>query len=232
MAVEYSAGDILYFLIELDSERVIDTAKGMILSLQMAFLKTNSNFLGNLDIFRMLLQFMSYKQAEDIMIRLNEKLARQDVEGNPLFGVHNVVLACCLVYEAAYLVGREYNFLEGLTQEVMTKAEGIGANYLLSIRNEDKLRQLVFDKDFRKRDCLYIISKYNIVRMMNNKNMEKIALELWESSYDVKSNFMECSSAYRMLFYVDHDKMKDSEVHYRFYNAPARKLENYGHHQF
>ena len=58
--------------------------------------------------------------------------------------------------------------------------------------------------------------------MMNNKNMEKIALELWESSYDVKSNFMECSSAYRMLFYVEHDKMKDSEVHYRFYNTPAR----------
>jgi hypothetical protein len=35
------------------------------------------------------------------------------------------------------------------------------------------------------------MSQFNITNVMNNKNMEKIALELWSSEFDVKGNVME-----------------------------------------
>ena len=34
--------------------------------------------------------------------------------------------------------------------------------------------------------------------MLAIKNIEKIALELWTSEYDVNGTIMECSSAYKM----------------------------------
>ena len=56
----------------------------------------------------------------------------------------------------------------------------------------------MFDKDLEGRDSLTLLSKYNITGIMNNRNMEKIAIELWTSEYDVKSHFLECSSHHHL----------------------------------
>ena len=76
------------------------------------------------------------------------------------------------------------------------------------------------------------MSTYNITALLNNRSMEKIALELWTSEYDVASTFMECSSAYKMLVDSQFDKLKDAEISHRFYKRDARVIENYGHHMF
>ena len=132
----------------------------------------------------------------------------------------------------AVLVRREYPFLNAITEEIQERVEAIGRSFIERIKNEDELRLLVFDQDFQKRDSLHLMSAYNITALLNNRNMEKIALELWTSEYDVASSFMECSSAYKMLVDSQFDKLKDPEIKNRFYNTGVRVVENYGHHMF
>ena len=50
-----------------------------------------------------------------------------------------------------------------------------------------------------------LISDYNLTDIMWNKRIEKIALQLWTSDYDVKGDFMTTSSILRI---VQHDVMK------------------------
>ena len=77
------------------------------------------------------------------------------------------------------------------------------------MEDETKLRAMVFEKDFEHRDSLYLLSKWNIVEIMNNKNMEKIALELWTSEYDVKGSFMTTSSALKIVTSDSINKPRD-----------------------
>ena len=88
----------------------------------------------------------------------------------------------------------------------------------------------MFEKDFENRDSLEILSSYNITEIMDNKNMEKIALELWTSQYDVKGNIMTTSSAYKIIAYDSFNKHRDIIGDFFFMNWKYRKLENFEHH--
>jgi hypothetical protein len=73
--------------------------------------------------------------------------------------------------------------------------------YIEDIEDEVHLRSLVFEKDYENRDSLDLLSKYGIIQIMDNRNMEKIALELWTSQYDVKGHLLITSSAFMILTY-------------------------------
>ena len=84
---------------------------------------------------------------------------------------------------------------------------------------------MLFAKDLDGRDALTVIAKCNIIQVMENENVEKAALELWESEYDVRENFLRNSTTYQLLFDVSSQSLKDEENERRFYNA--RDMENY-----
>ena len=106
---------------------------------------------------------------------------------------------CVLVYETAHIFKSQYDFLSGVAAQIQDTAVRIASAFVETMTDEEQLRALVFDKDLEGRDSLTLLSKYNITGIMNNRNMEKIALELWTSEYDVKSTFLECSSALRIV---------------------------------
>ena len=64
---------------------------------------------------------------------------------------------------------------------------------------------------------------------MNNKNIEKIALELWSSNYDVKGNLMECSTALRTILYNTTNRPRDLVDDHIFFNFKFRKLSEYSY---
>ena len=94
------------------------------------------------------------------------------------------------------------------------------------------MRALVFEKDYEGRDSLELLSIYNIVSIMDNKNMEKIALELWTSQYDVKGDFMTVSSAYKIILYDSFNSPRDVVADFFFLNWKYRSLANFEHHLY
>jgi hypothetical protein len=92
-----------------------------------------------------------------------------------------------------------YSFLSSMTEKLRAMITEITGSFVQAIDDEEMLRKLVFENDFEGRDSLVLISYYEIDEIMNNKNMEKVALELWSSEYDVKGSIMECSSAWKIL---------------------------------
>jgi hypothetical protein len=86
---------------------------------------------------------------------------------------------------------KEYPFLSAYTEGIIEHLTAVGSHFISGITDEEKLRATVFEKDFEFRDALELISHYDITEIMDNKNMEKIALELWSSEYDVKGGIME-----------------------------------------
>jgi hypothetical protein len=67
---------------------------------------------------------------------------------------------------------------------------------------------------------------------MNNKNMEKIALELWTSQYDVKGTLFTTSSILEIIEYDSFNKPRDIFKDFIFYNWKFRKVDNFDHHLF
>lgn len=98
--------------------------------------------------------------------------------------------------------------------------------------DEARLRAMVFEKDLENRDSLELMSKYNIIDIMNNKNMEKIALELWTSDYDVKGTFLTTSSALKIIAYDSFNKPRDVLTDYFFLNWKNRTMDNFEHHMY
>ena len=70
---------------------------------------------------------------------------------------------------------------------------------------------MLFTKDLDGRDALTLIAKRNMIRVMENENVEKAALELWESEYDVRENYFRISTSYQLLFNVNQRTLKDEE---------------------
>ena len=101
-----------------------------------------------MQLFCLTLQYMSYRQAVDILEKLKALLQSNERSQNPLYKVPNVILTCCLIYEVASLVKREYSFLSGITEAIQERVERIGKAYIEGINDEDELRLLVFDVDF------------------------------------------------------------------------------------
>jgi len=134
---------------------------------------------------------ISYRRAEEFLFSLLSKIERTDPKDNPLYFAPNVVLLILNIYEICMLMEKEYPFLSGYTESITTKLTTIGTNFISKTKDEEKLRSIIFEKDFENRDSLELISSFNIIDIMDNKNMEKVALELWASEYDVKGNLME-----------------------------------------
>ena len=125
-----------------------------------------------------------------------------------------------------------YNFLEAYTQKIYCIIVKIVSKYIESIEDEDKLRAIVFEKDYENRDSLDLISKHEITEIMDNKNMEKIALELWTSQYDVKGNLMTTSSILKIIMYDSFNKPRDIAYDYFFTNWKYRTIDNFDHHLY
>ena len=62
--------------------------------------------------------------------------------------------------------------------------------------------------------------------------MEKIAMELWTSQYDVKGNLMTTSSAYQIVMDDSFNQPKDILYNYIFFNWKYRTFENFEHHLY
>ena len=74
LAVEYSAADILFYLFQVFPESVAESAKMTILPLLMSFSQSTVNLQANMQMIIMILPYMSYRQAADILERLNSLL--------------------------------------------------------------------------------------------------------------------------------------------------------------
>jgi hypothetical protein len=147
-----------------------------------------------------------------------------------LYFAPNVLLLILNIYEICILLEKAYPFLSGYTESINSRLTKIASNFISKMTSEEKLRGIIFEKDFENRDSLELISHYNISEIMDNKNMEKVALELWESEYDVKGNFMECSSALSIIQYNSFNKPRDIVDDYLFYKFSNR--QKYAHHLF
>ena len=87
------------------------------------------------------------------------------------------------------------------------------------IENPTQLKALVFEKDVSFRDSLTLISKYNMNEMLAIKNIEKTALALWNSEYDVSGSIMQCSSSRKILWDYQATSALDFELYFRFNNS-------------
>ena len=151
---------------------------------------------------------------------------------NPFYFTPNILLFSCNLIELWILLQRKFNFFSSYTEKIQIQVSTIAAMFIESIEDEYSLRALVFEKDFDNRDSLNLLSLYNIVDIMNNKNMEKIALELWSSQYDVKGNLMTTSSVFKIVMDENFKKPWDVLGDYLFTNWHNRRLENFEHHMF
>ena len=122
--------------------------------------------------------------------------------------------------------------MSSCTERIEKHISKVAGNFIERIDDEFTLRALVFEKDFENRDSLDLLSFYNIVDIMNNKNMEKIALELWTSQYDIKGNLMTTSSVYKIVTDDNFRKPCDVLGDYLFINWTNRRLDNFEHHLF
>ena len=175
---------------------------------------------------------INYIKAEQICIFINKAIERDTPETNPLYFAPNILLFSCNLIELCKIIKAKFNFLGAYTDKLINTITKLAANYIENINDEFELRALVFEKDYENRDSLELLSSYNIVDIMNNKNMEKIAMELWTSQYDVKGNLMTTSSAYQIVMDDSFNKPKDILYNFIFFNWKYRKLENFEHHLY
>ena len=89
---------------------------------------------------------------------------------------------------------------------------------------------MLFEKDLDGRDALSIIIGSKMKLVLQNDSIEKASLELWDSEYDVRENFLRNSSSYQLLFDVNSQTLKDEERERRFYRS--RDLSKYTQHFF
>ena len=122
---------------------------------------------------------------------MSNTIAKKDPKNSPLYFAPNVLLLILNLYEICMFLQKSYPFLSGYTKSINSQLTEVASNFIAETNDEEKLRALIFEKDFENRDSLGLVSAFNITDIMNNKNMEKIALELWESEYDVKGNLLE-----------------------------------------
>mmetsp|Transcript_8018 Transcript_8018/g.7094 ORF Transcript_8018/g.7094 Transcript_8018/m.7094 type:complete len:848 (+) Transcript_8018:309-2852(+) len=176
------------------------------------------------------LNILSYRRAEDFLFTLAGKIERTDPKDSPLYFTPNLLLLILNIYEICILITKEYPFLNAHTEGILDHLTSVGSNFVSGISDEEKLRSIVFEKDFEYRDSLELLSTYDITSIMDNNNMEKIALELWSSEYDVKGNIMECSSAATIISWNTFNKPRDLVDEYMFYSMKYRKKNS--HHLF
>lgn len=77
------------------------------------------------------------------------------------------------------LIEDQFSFLGGKCELIKDIILKICSHFCNHCKDEHLLYDLIFSKDFENRDALYMISTLDITELMDNGNMEKIALELW-----------------------------------------------------
>jgi hypothetical protein len=178
------------------------------------------------------MDYTTYIKVEDFLLFVLRLLERENPADNPMYYAPNILLFSCNLIELCRIIKNKYNFLEAYTKKIEHIATEVTARYVENIEDEFQLRALVFEKDFENRDSLDLMSMYNIIPIMDNKNMEKIALELWTSQYDVKGTFMTTSSAYKIVAYDSFNKPRDILADFFFLNWEFRLMDNFEHHLY
>ena len=130
---------------------------------------------------------------------MKQKIEEEDPEKNLLLYSPNLILDCCLLHELVHLCERKFPLLSGIGVQIRSRATSIGARFVESIESPAQLKVLLFEQDVSYRDSLALISMYALNEMLEIKNIEKVALELWTSEYDVCGSILECSSAFSIV---------------------------------
>lgn len=191
LAIEHDSFDVMFKLRDLYPQSFTRDEPLFLGSVMLSFTKSNYCWLAKCFMFKAVISVISYRRAEDFLLMLAGKVEKTDPKDNPLYFTPNLLLLVLNLYEVCVLLEKEYPFLSAHTGGLTEHLTSVGSHFISEMQEEEKIRALVFEKDFENRDALELISHYDITSIMNNKNMEKIALELWSSEFDVKGNFME-----------------------------------------
>ena len=197
-----------------------------------SLLNSNAMWVAKIHFIKQLAGKVNYQAAEEIVTGIASLIEEENPTDNPFYYAPNLLMLVCELYELTLILEREYSFLNSYTIRLWERISNIAGEFIQAIDDEDKLRNIVFEKDFEGRDSLHILSQYEITEIMNNKNMEKIALELWYSDYDVKGSILTTSTSYKMLTYNSFNQPWDLVNEYMFYQMKPRRLSNIKHHLY
>ena len=200
-------------------------------SIVTSFSKSNYGWLAKLYMLKQVIASMSYLKCEELLGIFEAKVHKSRSQDNPLYFATNTLLVILNLYEACMLIENEYSLLSATVTSITSYIIKVGSVFVAELK-EDRIRPIVYEPDFERRDALDIISKYSIAELLESNNMQKVSLELWESQYDVKGNVFECSSAFSIVKLDMFAKARDYVDEYMFYNFKQRNLSKLAHHMF
>ena len=230
IGIEFDSFDIVYLLKSLFPQEYIKEENQYLSSLLISFERSNTFWVTKLHLFKSLMEYTNYNKAESLLLYILKMMEKDDVTENPMFYAPNILLFTCNLIEVCRILVEKYGFLEAYTEKIEKIIIKTTASFIENTEDEFQLRELVFEKDYENRDSLDILSKYNIIDIMNNRNMEKIALELWTSQYDVKGHLFTTSSALQIVNHDIFNKPRDILYDVFFLNWEYRKTKRFDHH--
>ena len=223
IAIEHDSFDMVALFKSLYPKQYTEYEQTYIDSIVMSFRKSNSLWIAKIYILKSLIYSTNYLQMESVLSTMFQSLEKEDPVLNPLYYAPNMLLLTCEIVEVCHIIQGYYNSLEVYTTKIKDIVINIASKYIEAIEDEAEIHSLCFEKDYENRDSLELVSKYNIFQIMNNKNMEKIALELWESYYDIKGDIMTTSSILKILSYDSFNKPRNIMWDVLFLNWKHRK---------
>ena len=230
LSIEYDWLDITFRLRDTYPQSFAADEDSFLEVIILSFTKSNYCWLAKWFLLKSIVGIISYRKAESLLLGILSKVDKADPIDNPLYFTPNVLLMILNLYEICVLLENEFPFLNAIIAKILEHITLVASNFIENVKDEERLRSIVFEKDFENRDSLELISHYDITEIMDNKNMEKIALELWSSDYDVKGGIMEWSSAMTIVGYNSFNKPRDIVDDYMFYNWSNRMPNKYAHH--
>ena len=198
IGVEYDAFETVFLIRREYPQNFFEDEHLFVNSIITSFSKSNYCWLAKLFLLKQVIFHMSYRKWEELLSIFEIKINKENPKDNPCYFATNFMLVILNLYEIWILIDKEYPLLSAIVNNLNSYIIQIWSQFIKEIK-EDKIREIIFEKDFGRRDCLDIISEYDISDLLNNKNMEKIALEIWESQYDIKGTIFECSSSFSIL---------------------------------
>lgn len=231
IAIEHDAIETMFVLKHEYPQDFAEHEQLFVNAVVTSFSKSNYAWLAKLHVLRQVVTSMSYIKCEQLLNIFDAKVSKASPKDNPLYYAANVLLVILNLYEACVLIEREYPLLSASVTAITSYVIKVGAVFVSELK-EDRIRPIVHEHDFDRRDAFDIISAYNIADLLDNKNMEKVALELWESQYDIKGSLFECSSAFSIIKLDMFAKARDYVDEYMFYNFKQRNMDKFAHHMF
>jgi hypothetical protein len=233
IAMENDSFDIVYLLKYIYPQSFTVHENTYFNSLLISFQRSFSCWLAKIHMMKSLMEHTSYYiKAQAFLLFMLQSIEKEEPANNPLYYAPNLLLLACNIVEICRLLTFKFAFLRAYTEKIEEIVVNVAAYYIEEMEDEDAIRAIVFEKDFEHRDSLTLLSLYDIVPIMNNKNMEKIALELWTLAYDVKGNLMTTSSALKIILYDSFNKPRDILADFFFLNWKYRTMDRYEHHLY